>query len=418
MSLQPSMSTIIPTSSSYRTWFVYAPRNAAHEVILQAAPQASQGEWIDSEEISPDSLARQLPEACIVMVKFAQDLVASATEACHILAARRPDILLVAVGLGTDGGLVLAAMRAGAREYLDIGAPPEEIRNHLIQVMRQTRAADARGPAASTPRAVLVLMVGTRAGAGCSTLAAHFAVQAQERLAPPGEDGTGVLLLDLGRPAGDGYLNLGVGSTFHYDDALRDAERLDATLIRTVIAQHASKLRVLSQPADCTEPPRGGPAAMSLIERLRRHTSLIVVDLGGLPASQIPAPLLQAADKIWLVSSPDLASIMSLDRMLKRISPDSPRDARVGLIVNRNNEHTGIDPRQLATRFGLPLLAVLPDSQRGLRSSINQGRLLQEVQPRHGYLKAMQPLLAQAGLSAPAPASWLDRLRLTRRKRR
>ncbi|MHC1480767.1 AAA family ATPase [Frateuria aurantia] len=409
------MSISPPTSSEPRAWFVYAPRNAVHEVLQHASAHDGTGEWIDSGTISAEALARQLPPAAILLVKFAPDLVETATEACRFLSSRRPDIQLVAVGLGTEGSLVLAAMRAGAREYMDVGAPPEEIRHHLLQILRQPREEQSAGSSSPEPRtrSNLILVIGTRAGTGCSTLAAHFAALAQQRRTAgrASDDGRSVLLLDLGRPAGDAYLNLGLTGSFHYDDALRDVERLDATLVRAVMAQHASGLRVLSQPPDTLEPPRGGPMAISLIDRLRRHTSLLVVDLGGLAANQIPPPLLQAADRIWLVTSPDLASVLSLDQAVRHISPNTPRDQRLGLIVNRYNDDTGIEPKSLAGRFGLPLLAVIPECRTGLRSSINQGKLLHELHPGHRYLRALDTLLATAGLPASRAIPWFRRLR-------
>ena len=421
MSFKPFMSTLPPTNTASMTWFVYAPRNAVHEILMHAAPDGTTCEWIDSNTTSAEELAGKLPPSAVVVIKFAPDLVDFSTHVCKILTSRRPDIHMVGSGRYSEGVMIVAAMRAGAREFIDITATSEEIRHQLLQILHQMVRENKEAVSTATSRSKLVLLIGARAGVGSSTLAAHFAVQAQLLMAgaEDSEKSHEVMLLDLGRPAGDAYLNLGLSSQFHYDDALRDVDRLDATLIRAVIAQHPSKLRVLGQPVDCLEAPRGGPPAMALIDRMRRHTDLIVADLGGLAPSQIPSPLLQAADKIWLVTTPDMASILSLDHLLKRISPDLPRDNRIGLIVNRHHEHTGIDPRQLASRFDLPLLAILPDSQQGLRSSINQGRLVHELHPRHKYLQAIRRLLPLIGLAGPAAApSWLGRLQAATRASR
>ncbi|MDC6636353.1 hypothetical protein OEZ81_25775, partial [Leclercia adecarboxylata] len=118
-------------------------------------------------------------------------------------------------------------------------------------------AAQGRSSVAVAPpaRARMVLLLGVRPGVGSSTLAAHLGVLAgQAALSNPSAAGdaapadAGTLLLDLGQPTGDLSLYLNVDPSFHFDDALRNAARIDATLARTAMAHHPAGVTLLGQP--------------------------------------------------------------------------------------------------------------------------------------------------------------------------
>lgn len=89
------------------------------------------------------------------------------------------------------------------------------------------------------------------------------------------------------------------------------------------------------------------------------------------------------------------------------------RDDRVQLLINRYQEDDGLVPAQIAGRFGLPLLATLPDCHR-LRGSANHGHLLLQDAPRDPYVRALAPLLLHLDHAAAqtAPRSWREKLAL------
>ena len=112
-----------------------------------------------------------------------------------------------------------------------------------------------------------MLLLGSRPGIGTSTLAVHLGALAMPAEPKPAASPQ-ALLLDLGHPGGDAALYLGVSGDFHYPDALRHADRIDATFARTALPHHASQLAVLSQPADIGEPPANMAEAEVLVDRL------------------------------------------------------------------------------------------------------------------------------------------------------
>jgi len=324
----------------------------------------------------------------LVLLDFHAARAAASAELVRHIRQLRPELAMVAVGATSVNQVegVVTALRVGLRDFVDLDADTEEVQAVL---KRATAPAAAAIPVAAR-KAPLTLMLGVRPGMGTSTLAAHLCVLAQQmRAAGNTQD---VLLLDMGQPAGDVALYLNIESRFHYDEALRSASRLDATLVRTAMARHPGGLVLLDRAVGSESLPPSDPGL--LLKRLCGLFCSVLCELGGTPLRQIPGALLEHADEIWLVTDGAIASLVSLDQMLKQLPPGVREGDRLKLIVNRNDEEAGMAATQIAERFGLPLLAALPERPR-LRASASQGRLLLDDAPRDPYLRALAPLLAR-----------------------
>ncbi|MBE1160818.1 AAA family ATPase [Dyella acidiphila] len=368
--------------------------------------------WEDSRRFSPEHWAALRGLQRMVLLDYACETADASTALARQLHALSPEIPLIGVGsTAADRATgVLAALRAGVRDFIDMDAPDEEIRALLEHALEHAATAQVPAAVITHKPGQLVILLGVRPGVGTSTLAAHLGALSM----PPAKAGSETeatphsLLLDLGAPHGDAALYLGAKGEFHYEDALRHTSRIDATLIRTAMPHHSSRLAVLTQ----TQELAGNIDTAPLVERLRSLFELVLCDAGGLPLRQLPQAMLQAADEIWLVADQGIASMVSLDHCLRQLAQWQLRDKRVSLIVNRHDEECGISARQIAERFELPLLAALPERGRTLRSSANQGRLLHEVAPHDAYVRALAPLLAKLhiGMQDAADSSRWKRL--------
>ncbi|GGA01907.1 AAA family ATPase [Dyella caseinilytica] len=371
--------------------------------------------WEDSRRFTPEHWAVLRSEHRMVLLDYACETADASTTLARDIHALTPDIPLIGVGsTAADRATgVLAALRAGVRDFIDMDASDDEIRTLLNHALEHAATAQAAPVAASRKPGQLVLLLGVRPGVGTSTLAAHLGALSMPT-AKFENDAVGdtvaphSLLLDLGSPHGDASLYLGAKGDFHYEDALRNASRIDATLIRTAMPRHASRLAILSQ----TQESSGGSDAALLIDRLLSLFELVLCDAGGLPLRHLPQGLLQATDEIWLVADQGIASMVSLDLCLRQLAQLNARDKRLSLIINRHDEDCGINARQIAERFELPLLATLPDRGRVLRSSANQGLLLHQVAPHDAYIRALAPLQAKLhiGVKDSADSSRWKRL--------
>ncbi|MGX9720522.1 AAA family ATPase [Stenotrophomonas acidaminiphila] len=386
---------------------LYAPDNRHMARLGSTLSGQAQLIWVDSREVSPQQLARTIAGAPLVLLDYCGGNASYSSELARQLAAAA--CALPMVGVGTEGPEqaqhLLAAVRAGVRDFIDIDNSAAQMLEVFDRLTRQPAPPPATaGAPAAAPAGRLVLLHGVRAGVGASMLAVHLAAQLALRLGHPGSGGPAanpVLLLDLGQPHGDGALYLGVESHFGYEDALRSVERIDATFATTALAHHGSGLALLGM-AGTALPPVHEPAA--LLRQLRGLFPLVLADTGGVPMSQVPAALLKQAQEIWLVADQGIGSLVSLDQAVRDLEQRELRDERLHLLVNRYDPDGGLGDRQIAERFGLPLLATLPERSRALRASTGLGRLLTESAPRDPYVRALQPLLQRlAGGRDAAP---------------
>lgn len=390
----------------------------AHELSARLRTFATV-HWEHSEQFSAERWLRQHGGPHPILLDCAPDNAATSTAVARQLAVLSPHLAMLGIGSASadHGHGVLAALRVGVLDFIDTDAGNDDIRALLDRVLRSPPTTHALPAAGPRRRGQLVLLLGVRPGVGTSTLAAHLGAMAMSTAATKDSaaetaPAPQALVLDLGQPSGDAGLYLGVEGDFHYGDALRSAERIDATLIRTALPRHASGLAVLGQPRDAAPAPADVLATNALVERLLGVVDLLLCDLGGLSVRQIPPALLHEADAIWLVADQGIGSVVSLDACLGQLEQVHARDQRLALVINRHDEDCGLGAQQIARRFGLPLLAALPERSRALRTSANQGLLLHQSAPRDPYVRALAPLFAQlrGGAKRASPQSLWKKL--------
>lgn len=402
-------SSIAPGTDDPTRWVVlYAPDNH-----LQAALCAIDGlqgtQWVDSRELPPEQLLLRMPGVQLVLLDYTGSNVHYSQAMAQVLGQLPQAPAMLGIGGLPEGpdqsSQLLAAIRAGVRDFIDPAAPAGDIQDILRRIrrdLRNTQPITVAGVPAQPvqPDGKLVLLLGVRPGVGTSTLAAHLGSRLARHCGNDHGQASDFLLLDLGLPAGDTALYLGVEGGFHLDDALRSISRIDATFAASALPRHGSGLSVLARSSSAFP----GEETATLVQRLRGIYRHVLCDLGGPDVGSIPTSLLARADEIWLVADQSIGALLSLDRCLLGLEQRGQRDERLQLVLNRYDDGFGITPEQIAARFSLPLLCTLPERSRQLRSSASIGRLLHEQQPNDPYLAALQPL-ARRLLPASLPAA-------------
>jgi len=160
---------------------------------------------------------------------------------------------------------IVAAMRSGAREYLEQHTTSEAILEAL------TRFATSRSKArASAGRARVFTVMNAKGGAGSTTIAVNTAVALQEAHG-------GVLLVDFS-PLGHAALHLNARPSFGLRDTLQNLHRMDASLLEGFMTQCKGGLQLL---AGSQSPQALTPAAAELarlFDLLVAHFRYVVVD--------------------------------------------------------------------------------------------------------------------------------------------
>ena len=410
-------SSFAPTSGDkQRRVVLYAPDN--HLLLALSAIEGLQSTyWIDSRDVEPARLMGANPDTVLVLLDYTGNNAHYSQAMAQAISLQPAAPAMLGVGTIAEGpdqsSQLLAAIRAGVRDFIDLGAPAHDIQDILRRIKRDLRSNQpitvAGVPAQpSQPDGKLLLLLGVRPGLGTSTLAAHLGSRLAADSGDDSSQNNAFLLLDFGLPAGDTALYLGVEGGFHLDDALRSIDRIDATFAASAISRHGSGLSVLAR-SSSTFP---GDETAALVQRLRGLYRNVVCDLGGLDSNSIPTAMLAKADEIWLVADQSIGALLSLDRCLQALEQRGQRDERLQLVLNRHDESFGITAEQVAARFSLPLLSTLPERSRQLRSSASIGRLLHEQHPNDPYLQALAPLAARLSpaTTSAAPGGTFSRL--------
>lgn len=360
----------------------------------------------------PERLAERLERErpAVIVIDFQHVEADRATRLAQGASAASPGAVLAAMGRTSDPHAALSALRAGAREFLDVDSPPAEVGALLLGLLRGS-------PGAQPVRSKVIALIGARAGVGTSTLGVHVGVSVQRAL-PANRH---VALLDLGVPIGDSQIMLETRGSYSFAEAVRNQHRLDLTLVQTALPRHASGLALLALPSSVSELRElTHAAAVAVIQRLRSLFDVQVIDLGGFASAEFVAQVAAASDECLLVcdqAAPSVVSGLEVARSLRA------RNLRPQLVVNKADDRVAPLPAQIADRLELPLLATLPRRHVALLQAINTGRLLSDTAPNDPYSVALHGLIARllpdAAPTAAAPAApgWRRLLRqLTRAK--
>ena len=378
---------------------------------------------VNVEKVS-DELAHSV--AAVVVMFDARSDLALPTQLVQWLRKYKPEISVLGMGYANSARVPLAALRAGVKDFLDIGG------SDLEDIRKPVWDACMRGnvePVEAAAQGKVLALVGARAGMGVTTLGVHLCAALaglhDSDLPAPGyestSEGLGVGLLDLGFPLRDGQMLLGLNGRFHMVDAVQGVNRLDKAMLEAALPRHSSGTAVLSWPAQSHVLREVSPlTTASIVQKMRRFFAWQVVDVGGFPSPDIVQEVVQAADYVWVVTDQSVGGIVSLSELLKNLRGNAACKGVDGVVVNRVYKSQGLPPLDIAKRLTLPLLYELPHREEALLKSSSSGLLLSESAPSDVYVQEVKKMsqhlmalstetkLGSSAASAKAGKGWLS----------
>ncbi|MDR3067038.1 MULTISPECIES: AAA family ATPase [Comamonas] len=421
---------LVTQSSSHAFWLAGALGSDA-EVIPVAGDLATLHTAISASGLG------------VVVVDFSAPMTEAAIALVGDLRASFPGVVIMGSGSASEPASMRAALRCGVAEFIDWDASEAEANaaiRHQMHARSQLPAAVALEPQA---QGFSLPLLGARVGMGVTTLATHLAVMFQEMHAYdvrgsknrkqvarpfgasqlPLEESAHAALLDLGLPARDGLLYLGIAGDFSFVDAVQNTRRLDATLIESAFAKHSTGTVTLAWPSDLGTLREVSPAAAAgVVSTLKSLLGVQVIDLGGMVQADFLAPLLRESGQGWVVCDQSLGGIVSTAQMLKELDAKGVNRGTLKLVLNRFNAQAGLPAKEVAQRLGLELLHVVPDRSTVLLSAASCGQLLSQSLRGDPYVTCVRSMArallsgAVAADKVAAPASgvlgqWAKRLR-------
>ena len=338
------------------------------------------------------------------------DLVVVALDADHgkalqliqQLGIECPDLPILAVSARGDGQSILSALRAGAKEFLTQPVVLEELLV-CLQRLRQARGTkDAAGVytnGTGKTESLVVAVVGSRGGVGCTSLAVNLGCNLAQ------EKNHNVALIDLDLALGDADVALDLIPDYTLADVAMNIDRLDMTFLRRSLCKHASGLSLLPHPVQMED--------ISLIheDHLQRVIGLLRASythlIFDLSKRFTPTDLtaMRMADVVLLVAQLELSSLRNAVRMLHAFGTEDGMMEKVKVIINRvGAEDSDISLKKAEETIGMPVFWQVPNDYKAMTGARNAGVPLLTHAPKSKVQQSIQSLCnALCGKAAPEP---------------
>jgi len=294
----------------------------------------------------------------VTIVDIPSDNTPMALRAVELLHQEMPDAPIFAIGSLSQPQVIVNAMRAGAREFIERPTTTTD----LIEAFVRLSAAQRRVRQEGT-RGKVFSVINAKGGNGATTVAVNLA------LALHSAHGQ-TALIDLA-PLGHAALHMNLKPAFNVADATRNLHRMDSSLLESFMVRHSSGLQLL---AGSTTPAAVDPSTaefVRLFDMLVTHFRYVVVDASSRfdAASRLIANL---SETVLLVACPDVASLWSAARVQQYLGETGSRE-RVRLVLNRYRKVPGFSEADAEAAAGAKLLWRVPNQYFAVSSAIDRG---------------------------------------------
>jgi pilus assembly protein CpaE len=310
-----------------------------------------------------------------------------ALQAVRDLSLRRPTCAALVVTLAPTAAALAAAMDAGARGMVAYPLSFEDLQarvvvagdwarqmRRLISTSAGNRASENGG---SATKGRVVAFTGAKGGVGTTTVATHVALDAVQGPArsqqPQQPAGRWVCLLDLDLEKGDVTGLLELRHRASIADVAKVSQDFSARAVSDAVVVHESGLHLLLTPADVRDVEAVSPRALrEVVSVLRQEYDLVVID-GGSHVTPAQAAIVELADELVMVTTPDVLALRGLRRAIttwEGLEVRKENDVRV--LVNRMSRHTTVSVETVRQLTRAPVLdVVLPAMFRRLEPALN-----------------------------------------------
>lgn len=343
-------------------------------------------EYFNGDRRPHFSQAIKAAAGCVALVDCDRDpeLALETMERLRSVSLR--NLSIVAFSARIDASYLLGAMRAGCNEFLT--KPASALA--LGEALHRFQSADLADVVGQRNAGRVLCFYGAKGGAGTTTLAVHLASNLVRRHRKR------TLLIDHHHELGHVALYLGLkDNQYHFDELIRNADRLDADLLKGFVARHASGLEVLASPDGCALEHTGGPEEIQLVLNfLRTQYDYVIID-SSMSYKEIVPPMMRASDEVILVSTPDVAALRDLARRVEHLSLIEATTAKLRIVINRSTSDDAVTAEQIEAAVRFPVWIAIPNNYADLLRAINAG---EPIPPQH-----RSPFAQQIG-------KWADKL--------
>ena len=145
-----------------------------------------------------------------------------------------------------------------------------------------------------------------------------------------------------------------------------------------------------------------------MLQLLGRSYDFIIID-AGIVTGPVADVAVFAADTIYLVANPDIASVRNAHRIVDRFEQLGAGKDRLRVLLNRMSDQNQIGPKQIEMTLGHSLHMMFPSDYSVVSAAMNSGMPL--TLSNHSDLAARFERFTRQIINPDAPAAADDRAR-------
>lgn len=323
-----------------------SPENAAQRIYSTGPDLILMDERLGGEDTLDlvDELALKLPEAPVLAMLGTDD----STRAQQFLLAGARAFLVKPF---TQVNLLSAIRRV---EEL-------EARRRVADPATEQRQPDRAGPLQ------ILTVYSPRGGVGSSTIAINLAVALNEKL------DARVLLMEGKMSFGHLGLMLNTRPQNTIADLLPHAGALDDELVDEVVSKHSTGIHLLLSSPDLNVSQGVRPNDLfGVIQAVSRSFDIIVIDAGS-HLDDNAVTLMDAADRVLLITTPDLAALHDTSRFIQLARSLGFHSNKLLAVLNRVGIRGGIKVKEIESALHQSLFARISEGDAKVMRSLNRG---------------------------------------------
>lgn len=342
--------------------------------------------WLEAEcsryEFFTDIVTQTQPDIALV------SLDADAQKGLALIAqivAEAPTCNVLVVSRSQEGTLILQAMRNGAKEFLSSPLNLEDFMAALDRI--RNVAGGSRDGGRKGCR--IITIVGASGGVGCTSLAINLSAILA------GTPGNSVALIDLDLALGDADVWLDIIPDYTIQDVADNVTRLDYSLLKRSLTQHASGAFLLPRPVQMDSiAPMSAEQLQRVIALLKATFTHLIVDVSK-SFTQLDVASMEVSDQILIVTQLDLPCLRNVVR-INQFLEERELGGKVKVVVNRVGlEDSQISLNKALETIGREVYWQIPNDYAVVVESRNNGVPLITEFPRAKITRAMQQLAAK-----------------------
>lgn len=299
-----------------------------------------------------------------------------------------PGTSVILIGTSNDIELYRDLVRRGISEYIVKPAAPRRIFEAVAEICMDPDA---------TPTGRLMAFIGSRGGAGSSTLAHNVGWTLGQEYQEE------VVIIDLDISFGTAGLAFNLETPQGIHSALAEPERLDDVLLERFLAEYDEYVKLLVSPAALDAEEKLYMDALDrLLELVRARASYVILDL---PHRWAPwtQQLLLDADEVVIVSLLDLAGLRDSRHLVARLKGLRGEQAPLRLVLNHAGafKRSELSAKDFENAVELAPAMVLPHDPNLFGAAANNGQMLGEVNRRHKVSEQIRQFAIMLGGRQP-----------------